>query len=141
MGSHRNISSGTPTQSNNSKVNSPNPRSQLWALVHKYVHVLFAVFVCCFVPNRPQGRNGDGWLGGQSTKNSCTTYRIISWEPEGRYHYSRVFSIENQKGAITIDFVLYSNNALLFSMKRLWILIAPFWLSTDDMQLRASSYS
>ena len=28
---------------------------------------------------------------------------IISWEPKGHYHYSDVCSIENQKGAITIQ--------------------------------------
>ena len=30
--------------------------------------------------------------------------QLVSWEPEGRYHYSKC-SVENQKGAIAIHFV------------------------------------
>ena len=43
--------------------------------------------------------------------------KMLRWKPEGRYRYRHCTVIE----------------AFWFSTEHLWMLIAPFWLSTDDM--------
>ena len=56
---------------------------------------------------------------------------IASWEEEGCHHYSKMFRWEpegsycHRHGTAIVPF--------WFSMAHLWILIAPFWLSTDDI--------
>ena len=56
---------------------------------------------------------------------------IVSWEPEGRYQYSKMFRWEPEghfcctKSMVIVPF--------WFSMEHLWIVIASFWLSADGM--------
>ena len=55
-----------------------------------------------------------------------TSYCHLSWEPEGRYHYSKVFCWEPEGR--------YHHwlCTVIAPMKRCWILREPFWLSTND---------
>ena len=55
---------------------------------------------------------------------------IISWEPEGRYHYSKMFHWEPGRYHHRLCTVIGS---FWFSTEHLWLLIVPFWLSTDNM--------
>ena len=54
---------------------------------------------------------------------------IVSWEPEGRYQYSKMFHWEPEgryhctKSVVIVPF-LFSN---------IFVVIVPFWLLTDDM--------
>ena len=63
------------------------------------------------------------------TCNSLT--HIVSWEPEWRYPYWHVFRWEpegryrHRHCTAIVSF--------WFSTEHLWIMIAPFWLSTDDI--------
>ena len=65
---------------------------------------------------------------------SSSSY-IVSWHPEGRYHYSKMFCWEPEGPyrSIAIDFLNTAIAPFWFSMEHLWTLIAPFWLSTDNM--------
>ena len=57
--------------------------------------------------------------------------RYRSWEAEGRYHYSKMFHWEPEghyRHRHCTLIVLF-----WFIPEHLWILIAPFWLSTDDI--------
>ena len=54
----------------------------------------------------------------------------VSWEPEGRYQYLKMFSWELEGG------YHYAKSMVIapfwFSTEHIWIVIVPFWLSTDD---------
>ena len=55
-----------------------------------------------------------------------------------RHSADDMSSVESQKGAITIQRCCHHSNCTAIapfriSMEHLWISIAPFWLSTDDM--------
>ena len=54
----------------------------------------------------------------------------VSWEPEGRYQYSKMFRWEPEGHYRCIKSMVIA--PFLFSTEHLWILIAPLWLSTDD---------
>ena len=68
---------------------------------------------------------------------------VVSWEPEGRYHHSKMFCWEPEGyyhhrlcKAIAPFWSLTEHLWILiapfwFSTEHLWILIAPFWLSPD----------
>ena len=61
------------------------------------------------------------------------TQRYHQWEPEGHYHYSKLFRWElegryHHRHCTTIA-------PFWFSMEHLWILIMPFWLSTDNIEI------
>ena len=55
----------------------------------------------------------------------------VSWEPEGPYHYSKMLHWEPEGH--------YNNHRLctaiapFYILEHIWILIVPFWLSTDDV--------
>ena len=61
----------------------------------------------------------------------CILLHVVSWEPEGRYHYSKMFSWEPEgryhHRLCTVIAPFW------FSAEHLWILIEPFWLSTDEI--------
>ena len=56
---------------------------------------------------------------------------VVSWEPEGHYHFSKMFHWEPEgrfhHRLLTVIVPFW------FSMEHLWTSIAPFWLSTDDL--------
>ena len=56
---------------------------------------------------------------------------IVSWEPEGRYHYSKVFNWEAERRYRHKYCTAIA--PFWFWVEHLRMLIAPFWLSTDDM--------
>ena len=75
----------------------------------------------------------------------CLYMYIVSWEPEGRYHYSKMFHWEPEgrfhyskrfrwepdgRYCCTKSMAIAP---LWFSTEHLWMLIVPFWLSTDDI--------
>ena len=55
---------------------------------------------------------------------------IVSWEPEGHYHYSKMFCWEPEGHYRHRHCTVIA--PFWFSTEHLWILIAPFWLSTAD---------
>ena len=57
--------------------------------------------------------------------------QIVSWETEGRYHFSKMFPWEPE-GRYRHR-LCTAIAPFWFSMEHLSILIAPFWLSTDEM--------
>ena len=60
-----------------------------------------------------------------------TKEHIVSWEPEGRYQYSKMFPWEPEgRYCCTMSMAIAP---FWFSTEYLWKVIAPFWLSTDDM--------
>ena len=73
---------------------------------------------------------------------------IVSWEPEGRYQYSKMFCWEPEGCyRCTMSMVIapfwFSTEHLWImitpfwlSTEHLWIMIAPFWLSTDDIRYK-----
>ena len=52
---------------------------------------------------------------------------IVCWEPEGRYCRFKDRSVENQKGAITVQQCM-AIAPFWFSTEHLWSAITPFWL-------------
>ena len=58
---------------------------------------------------------------------------IVSWEPQGHYHNSTMFHWEPEgqyrctKSIAIVPFC--------FLMEHLWIVIAPFWFSADDIKV------
>ena len=56
---------------------------------------------------------------------------IVSWEPEGHYHYSKMFHCEPE--GRFCHWLCTAIAPFWFSTEHLWILIAPFWLSTADV--------
>ena len=61
-----------------------------------------------------------------------STDDIVSWEPEGHYHYSMIFHWEPEgRYGCTKSMVIAPFS---FSMEHHWIMIMPFWLSTDDIK-------
>ena len=87
----------------------------------------------------------------ENQKGAITIQRCSVENQKGIITIQRC-SVENQKGVITIKGVplrtkrallpwtLYSNSTLLVLDGTLWILIAPFWLSTDDMWFKANMF-
>ena len=65
----------------------------------------------------------------EAWRNSIPVY-IVSWEPEGHYHYSKMFSWEPE--GCCHHKLCTAIAPFRFSMEHLWMIIAPFWLSTDD---------
>ena len=56
-------------------------------------------------------------------------WHIVSWEPEGRYQYSKMFHWEPEVHAPSL-YKVYGDSTLLVLNGTL----APFWLSTDDTE-------
>ena len=56
---------------------------------------------------------------------------IVSWEPERRYHYSKMFCWEPE--GRYHHRLCTAIAPFWFSTEHLWTAITPFWLSTDDM--------
>ena len=56
---------------------------------------------------------------------------VVSWEPEGRYQYSKLFHWE-PKGRYRCTMPT-AKVPFWFSMEYLWIVVMPFWLATDDV--------
>ena len=57
----------------------------------------------------------------------------VSWEPEGRYKYSKMFHCEPE--GLYHCTMSMAIAPFWFSMDHLWTMIAPFWLSTDDKMI------
>ena len=56
---------------------------------------------------------------------------MFRWEPEGRYHYSTMFRWEPEgRYPCTKSMVIAP---FWFSTEHLWIVIMAFWFSADDM--------
>ena len=70
-------------------------------------------------------------LGGRGHCTSIYKDHFASSEPEGRYHYSKMFCWEPE--GRYCHRLCTAIAPFWFSTEHLWILIAPFWLSTDDM--------
>ena len=56
---------------------------------------------------------------------------VISWEPEGRYKYSKMFRWEPEGHYLCTKSMAIA--PFWFSREHRWIVIVPFWLSTDDI--------
>ena len=67
------------------------------------------------------------------------TLLIVSWEPERRYQYSKMFRWEPEGRYRHRHCTAIA--PFWFSTECLWILIAPFWLSTDDFVLSVADSS
>ena len=55
----------------------------------------------------------------------------VSWEPEGRYWYSKMFCWEPEGRYRCTMFMAIT--PFRFSMEHLWIVIAPFWFSMEHL--------
>ena len=66
-----------------------------------------------------------------SRVGAITGELFVSWEPEGRYHYSKMFCWEPEGRDPRRHCAAIA--PFLFLAEHLWILIAPFWLSTDKL--------
>ena len=76
--------------------------------------------------------------------------KMLRWEPEGHYHYSKMLRWEPEGHCHYSKTLCWEPEghyrctmsmsiAPLFSTEHCWILIAPFWLSTDNVLKRLPS--
>ena len=110
--------------------------------------------MCIYVMSEPMHRDGkilkSGWRNTISLKTNYNfvfkftgifewvyiliSCLIVSWEPEGHYHYSAMFNWEPEgRYHLTMSVAIMP---CWFSTERgYWLIMAlmPFWLSTDDL--------
>ena len=71
----------------------------------------------------------------------CSHLYTVTWEPERRYQYSKMFhvlKIWEPEGCYRCTMSM-AITPIWFSTEHLWVVIAPFWLSTDDMRFANQS--
>ena len=68
---------------------------------------------------------------------SLSQVHIVSWEPEGRYQYSKMFYWEPEwRYHCTKSLVIAP---FLFLTEHVWIVIVPFWFSMEHLWIHSDS--